>query len=61
MGLPANYLPRELYITSLFDDANLQSYWRLEGDASPAKGATTGTATTTSTTDPIMSPATGAS
>lgn len=36
---------QELYSTSLFNDANLQSYWRLEGNSNDAKGAINGTDT----------------
>lgn len=35
----------ELFSTSLFNDANLVSYWRLEGNSNDAKGTNTGTDT----------------
>lgn len=38
----------ELYTHPLFSDANLQSYWRMEGNSNDAKGANNGTDTSIS-------------
>lgn len=38
----------ELYYTTLFADANLQSYWRMEGNSNDAKGSKNGTDTSMS-------------
>lgn len=38
-------LQTELYTTSLFNDSNLISYYRMEGNASDTKGSNNGTAT----------------
>lgn len=38
-------MARELYSTSLFNDANLVAYWRLENNVNDSKGSNNGTAT----------------